>query len=381
MEGGGGDDSFHYQATDLVEDYNSASDIFIEKKVVPDAPSDDEEKDEIVNDDDLDKENEVLRGLLDVLGLKYNSVTRSCRTTKGMVICDMTCKVDNRTSFSAKLARPNRASAMLAATRNITGKLKMKFFPEKLDHELCGHKQTLVDFCKSVKRPEPQFYGWLEKGLYCARVRVGEEEAIAGGVFQLLAEAEGSASQLWIEMFGGPRPKQDGVFSSLAKHKEELTVARTDTANIKAACALLDSWSPRPIQKNVFQSKKKADLTEDLLDDSSLSAASQDYVEDDDMKVKTLSDRDERVECGTSSEVASQLCAEIVSQLLENVTKEDPFLFKDDETAIELPQLKYRPLKRKLPRSLTDDSRKKVKLDLIFDSIFPSKGLICFDFV
>ena len=60
-----------------------------------------------------------------------------------MVICDMTCKVDKETSFSAKLARPDRTSAMLAASRDITGKLKRKFFPEKFecDLDLCDNKQ------------------------------------------------------------------------------------------------------------------------------------------------------------------------------------------------------------------------------------------------
>ena len=217
-EGGSGDDSFLYQATDMLEDNNSDSDMFSdnEKKVIPDTPSDEEVKDDAGNDDDLDTETGVLRGLLEELGLKLiSAVTKSCRTTKGMVICDMTCKVDKETSFNAKLARPDRASAVLAATRDITAKLRRKFFPEKLlsDQELCDHKQSLVELCKSAKKPVPHFTSWLERGLYCARVKVGEEEATAGKAYQVLAEAEGSAAKLWIDLYGGVREAKTVPFS------------------------------------------------------------------------------------------------------------------------------------------------------------------------
>ena len=92
---------------------------------------------------------------------------------------------------------------MLVATRDITGKLRRKFFPVKL--ELCGHKQTLLELCKSAKRPEPHFSSWLERGMYCARVEVGEKKATAEEAYQVLAEAEGSAAKLWIDMFGEVR--------------------------------------------------------------------------------------------------------------------------------------------------------------------------------
>ena len=86
------------------------------------------------------RETEVLRGYLKELGLNYNNaVTKSCRSTKGMVICEMTCKVDTKTSFNAKLARPSRDAAIIAAVREITGKVVRKFFPGNLecDRELC----------------------------------------------------------------------------------------------------------------------------------------------------------------------------------------------------------------------------------------------------
>ena len=89
---------------------------------------------------------------------------------------------------------------MLVATRDITGKLGRKFFPVRL--ELCGHKQTLLELCKSAKRPEPQFSSWLERGMYCARVEVGEKKATAEAGYHVLAEAEGSAAKLWIDTFG-----------------------------------------------------------------------------------------------------------------------------------------------------------------------------------
>lgn len=100
-----------------------------------------------------------MRGLLDELGLNYSEeVAKICRITKGMVICDMTSKVDTKTSFNIKMARPNsRDDALLAAQRVITGQERRKYFPGKLEsnQKLCEKKQTLVDYCKLAKRPEP----------------------------------------------------------------------------------------------------------------------------------------------------------------------------------------------------------------------------------
>ena len=186
-EGGSADDSFLNQATDMVEGNNGGSNN--EKKVIPDNQIDEEVKVDIVNKNDLDKETELLSGLLEELGLRYNSaMTKSCRTTKGMVICNMTCRVDTMTSFNAKLARPDRASAMLAATKEITDQLGKKFFPEKLksNQDLCGNKQTLVDLCKSAKGPDPLLTSWLGKGLNCATLfEVGEVEGTVGADYQV----------------------------------------------------------------------------------------------------------------------------------------------------------------------------------------------------
>ena len=59
-----------------------------------------------------------------------------------------------------------------------------------------------MDLCKSTNRPEPFFSSWLDNGLYCARVKVGALEATGSEAFQILAEAEGYAAQLWLDMFG-----------------------------------------------------------------------------------------------------------------------------------------------------------------------------------
>merc|ERR1719318_90630 len=393
----GGDDSFLYQATDMVEDINSDSDMFSdnERKVIPDTPSDEEEvKDDEGNSDDLDNETSVLRGLLEELGLKLNSaVAKSCRTTKGMVICDMTCKVDTETSFNVKLARPNRTSAVLAATRDITVKLRRKFFPEILesDLELCGQKQLLLELCKSAKRPEPNFTSWLERGLYCARVKVGEEEVTAGAAFQMLAEAEGSAAKIWIDLYGGAReaktvpfseaftidvddsvdeqvskenlpnmervlhkedspesnrrPKQGGFFSSLDNiTTEELSVATTGsgTPDIKTAFALLDKkkkakevkhWSPRKEativprrsprkqMKLQFQAQKKSDLMKELFDDSSLSVASQDDIEEDEGETETPVKRARSVSSDKSSKKSKQEKDIMTSSVVQEMTR------------------------------------------------------------
>ena len=40
---------------------------------------------------------------------------------------------------------------------------------------------------------KPEYEGWLEEGLYCAKIVVGEEELTTGVPFHVLEEAEGSA--------------------------------------------------------------------------------------------------------------------------------------------------------------------------------------------
>ena len=297
-EGGSGDE--------IVKDNNGDSNMFgdNEKKVITDTSIDEEVMDDTVNNNDLGKETEVLSGLLENLGLKYNSaVTMSCRTTQGMAICNMTCKVDTLTSFNTKLARPNRAAAMLAATIEITAKLERKFFPEKLES---NQEQTLVELWKSSKEPDPLFPSWLEKGLYCARVEVEEEEATAGAAYQVLAEAECSAPKLWIDMFGGEvmevktvphseafvnnvndsvveqasnenfrnrvtvlcnvgapesyrRPKQGGLFSSLdIMAKDELSVDSSGTPDINTPFALLDKKKKNTKEAKHWSTRKKS---------------------------------------------------------------------------------------------------------------------------
>ena len=249
-EGGSGDE----QATDLVENDNSESNMFSEneKKVFLDSPIDEEVK------DDLDK-------------LETNQ-------------------------------------------------------------ELCGNKQILVELCKSAKGPDPLFTSWLEKGFYCTRVEVGGEEATDGASDQVLAEPEGTAPKLWIDMIGGVkevkivhhsevfaidlndsvdkqvskvgapesnrRPKQGEFFSSLDNMtKEELSVAISGTSDIKTPLALLDKLRNTKEVKHLSQRKeativqrrsprkqmKLHNLMKEFFDDSSLSVASQgDITEEED---------------------------------------------------------------------------------------------------
>ena len=216
----GGDDSLKmYQAADVVtKEDDSDSDMFSdsENKVFPDNPNDEENAEEsgAKIEADIEMETDALRCLLRDLGLRYSDiVVKHCMNTKGMVICDMTCKMDIKTNLKCRLARQSREMAVAAAHRDISSQVRKKYFPDmvKLDEELSGHKQKLTNLCKTRNRPDPVFYSWLEHGLYCASVWVGEDTASSLGSYQVLAEAEGSAAKLWLDLFGGVKVNKVSV--------------------------------------------------------------------------------------------------------------------------------------------------------------------------
>ena len=45
----------------------------------------------------------------------------------------------------------------------------------------------------------------VEKGFYCAGVKVGEQEAISNRGFLVLSEAEDAAARVWMIIFGRAR--------------------------------------------------------------------------------------------------------------------------------------------------------------------------------
>ena len=235
----GGDDSLLYQAADVVtKEVDNDSDMFSDsdKKVIPDTPSDEEKVEGSDESTEVGLETDALKDLLKDLGLNYsNVVVKNCTNTKGMVICDMTCKVDIKTELKCRLARESRKIAVAAAHRDISNQVRTKYFPDlqKCNDELSGHKQKLISFCKTSKRPDPLFNCWLEHGLYCVSVLVGEDMAKSSGSYQVLAEAEGSAAKLWLDMFGGVMDKKVAVSEAFSVDDEfvDETVSKENWPN------------------------------------------------------------------------------------------------------------------------------------------------------
>eukprot|EP00092_Neocalanus_flemingeri_P023553 GFUD01025541.1.p1 GENE.GFUD01025541.1~~GFUD01025541.1.p1 ORF type:complete len:569 (+),score=204.49 GFUD01025541.1:71-1777(+) len=281
-----GDDSLLNQATDIAVNKkdHSDSDMFTDSgnNIIPDTPSDEDKGDEggDVNPDDVDEETGVLRGLLDEVGLRYKDVvSKDCSNTKGMVICNMTCKVDIKTELKCSLARHTREEAVLAAVRNITSQVRKKFFPDrlKLDEELCGFKQKLFSFCKETKKPEPQFSNWLDQGLYCASVRVGEGEvANSAGSFQVLAEAQGSAAKLWLNMFGGVKVKKSVAVSETFDcdlEEEEDTVSKENLPSVESFSSKEQALEQVTVESNRRPKKGGFFSSLDNMSDSELATA------------------------------------------------------------------------------------------------------------
>jgi hypothetical protein len=79
-----------------------------------------------------------------------------------------------------------------------------------------SNQEKLVLFCKTDGRPEPQFSHMVEKGFYCAGVKVGEQEAISNRGFLVLSEAEDAAARVWMIIFG-----RAGNSLALSKIQEE----------------------------------------------------------------------------------------------------------------------------------------------------------------
>ena len=79
-----------------------------------------------------------------------------------------------------------------------------------------SNQEKLVLFCKINGRPDPQFSHMVEKGFYCAGVKVGEQEAISKRGFLVLSEAEDAAARVWMIIFG-----RAGNSLGLSKTQEE----------------------------------------------------------------------------------------------------------------------------------------------------------------
>jgi len=256
--GDSGDDNFLYQMTDIAEtgaEYND-TEMFSESepKVIPDTPSEEENLEEIkdAKDTEIDNETEELKRLLAEVGLIYsNVVSKHCINTKGLVVCNMTCKVDIKTEFQCKAARTVREEAVLAALRDILGKVRKKFFPEflKFNEQLSVHRESLVRFCKEQKLGEPEFGNWLEGGLYCASVLLDGELAKSSKSYHVLDDAYGSASQVWMDLFGGVKVKKVAVSNNSSAFDLEFDDEIVNETLSKENLPSLDSFSSKDLKK------------------------------------------------------------------------------------------------------------------------------------
>ena len=183
----GGDESILYQArTDLASD-DADDDMYCDEET-----SD-------VDEFDVDKQIDILKGFLDKMGLMYKDVvTISTKTIKGMVICNMHCQINTKTRLHVKQVRKEMSDAIIASVRDIVAQVRRNLSNNEV---LADEKQNLVKFCQESRKVEPEYESWLEDGFYRAKVVVGKEEAIAGVAFHLLEEAEGSAAKLWLQLW------------------------------------------------------------------------------------------------------------------------------------------------------------------------------------
>ena len=173
-------------------------------------------------------------------------------------------------------------------------------------------KHALIAFCKTANVPEPHFSNWVENGLYCAAVSVGEEEAQSCGDFHVLAESESSAAKQWLTMFGGVKTVPISEAFSLLENKK---ITKPFMQKKKVALVLRRSPRKQMKMQNIIQSVKKAEVVNGLFDDSSLSIASQEFEQDVDLfgakpeKSPVLKESKEngsqRKKPGTSKEVNS----------------------------------------------------------------------------
>ena len=74
------------------------------------------------------------------------------------------------------------------------------FASERLNMEE-SNPEKLALFCQTNGRPEPKFSHMVEKGLFCAGLKVGEQEAVSKRGFTVLSEAEDAAARVWMIIF------------------------------------------------------------------------------------------------------------------------------------------------------------------------------------
>ena len=156
----GGDDSILYQAsTDLASD-DSDDDMYSDKESKV-TPSD-------MDESDVEIQIDILKGLLVKMGLIYKDVvTKSTKTIKGMVICNMNCQINTKTRLHVKQVRKDMSDAIIASVRDIVAQVKRNLNSNEM---LAEEKQNLAKFCQESRKVEPEYESWVEDGLYRAKV-------------------------------------------------------------------------------------------------------------------------------------------------------------------------------------------------------------------